>query len=86
MAVSQPCGQVQECCEVDVLIFQQAGVRKRASAFPPDCTETYKNRLSPVTETVALRKETEPPGRQVFTVPWGSLQVCSVTFPLAAVG
>lgn len=65
---------------MDVLIFQQA------SAFPPDCTETYENRLSPVTEAVALRKETEPLGQQVFTVHWGSLQVCSVTFPLAAVG
>ncbi|KAM9600223.1 gamma-aminobutyric acid receptor subunit gamma-4 [Morphnus guianensis] len=67
MAVSQPCGRVQECCEVDVLIFQQAGVRKSGSAFPPDCTETYENWLSPVIEPVALRKEMEPPGRQVFT-------------------
>jgi len=83
-AASQPRGQAQECCEADVLTFQQAEVRKRGSAFPSGCTGTYGNWLSPVIERGTLREETEPPGRQVFMAHWGSRQVCSVTFPLAA--
>lgn len=83
------CGCVpapQPCSEEGVLTSQQAEVRKHGSAFPPGCTETYENWLSPVTKPVAVCLEMEPPGQRVFTARWGSLQVCSVTFPLAAGG
>lgn len=72
------------CSEEGVLTSHQAEVTKHGSAFPPGCTETDENWLSPVTKPVISCLEMELPGQQVFTARWGSLQVCSVTFPLAA--
>lgn len=82
VAVSQPHGPALR----GVLTPQQSEVRKHSSAFPPGCTETYESWLSPVTKPVTLCLEMDLPGQRVFTARWGSLQVCSVTFPLAAGG